>query len=120
MIRAHIGKQFRAECSNRTIVFDCHVNVVDLITSMNRCREALTPLLNPFHRLPQLRCQISDHGFFGIYIQLTAESASHFRGNDANELFGKVKEQGQNGLEVMRNLRRRPDGKCSLSRKIFG
>ena len=120
MIRAHIGEQFRTEPRNRSIILDRHVNVVDLITSMNGRREAFAPLLNPFHGLSQLRCQVGDHRFFGIHIQLAAESASHFRGNDANELLGKVKEQGKNSFEVMGNLGGGPNRKRPLSRQIFG
>ena len=77
---------------------------------MNRRCRVLAPGLGPFHGRTEPHREMAAKRFFGVHVQLRAEAPTHFGRDDSQLVLGHANHARQKRPQVMRHLRRRPDG----------
>ena len=75
------------QAENRPVAFGCDFKMIDVAAAMDRGHAILTPRFDPLNRLADLHRNEAHQRFFGIDIQLAAESAANFRSDRREDSF---------------------------------
>jgi hypothetical protein len=87
---------------------------VDLVASVRRRLQVLAPVLDPFHRTPDVHRGPRHQQLFGINGKLGAESAAYLRGDDPHRGLRKAQAPRDFVAHAVRDLGGRPDGQRRL------
>ena len=79
-----------------------------LIALLNGAEEMLAPVLDPFHRPPQLEAGGGDHDLLGIHDKFGPKAAADIGRDHAHLVFVEAQKGHQESPHLVRQLRRCP------------
>ena len=79
MIRAEILNQFELDAENGSVALGRDFVIIDMAAAVDRASEVFASRFDPLNRLADLHGDEAHQRFFGVDVQLAAESAADFR-----------------------------------------
>src|SRR5438046_8109165 len=92
-----IGNGSDPHAQNRPVFFQCQLDIVDLIASMNGRCHVLAAAFDPFHGTSGLFRQITDKTILGVEVNFASKGDSDFRGDAGRLVFGDMVHVGNKG-----------------------
>src|SRR5215471_12154326 len=86
-----------------------HLDIVNLVASMDSRCHVLTALLNPLHGMSRLHTRKGGYELFGIDTDFRPKATTNFGDDDTYPMWRETNRRSQNVTQDMRILRSTPD-----------
>ena len=114
-IGADVRDGFRSDGQQRSVLFDRHFIVADLVASMDRGGRVFATGLDPLDWRAQTHCEVRTERFLGVEVEFRAEAAPDLGRHDSNLVLGHANHARQQRPDQVRNLRRGVEGERTLA-----